>query len=227
MSLRVCPTGVPGLDEVVGGLYYGQIVVVAGGPGTGKTVLAAKFVHEGARRFGDPGLYISTCESRDEFMAYMRGLGINFEDLEAKKMFKFVELLTPTSTEDLMVLSKALMQNALELKARRIVIDSFTPYTLFRPPIEVRAIMHNALKPIARMMSAVMILVLDVPTGSDRIGAGVEEFIADCVILLRSEVNTMGRQRRVMRILKLRGKELMRVSYEFEISPEHVIRVLH
>jgi len=226
MKLEDCPSGIPGFDEVTGGFYRGQLVLVAGNAGSGKTTFAAKFIYEGARRWGEPGLYISTGESKEEFYAYMAKLGMNFKKLEEQGLFRYVLFPTPTSSDALMNLSKELVSNAMEMKARRVVIDSITPFLALSPPLEVRAVLHNALKTITRTLRATTILTVEVPRGRESIGAEVEEFVCDALIRLALVVPEAGAPYRTMRVLKLRGRPLSRVAYEYEIGPPYGIRVL-
>src|SRR5437660_8144679 len=52
-------TGIKGLDEVlVGGIPRGNIILVAGTAGTGKTTLGVEFVYRGASQFNEPGLIV-------------------------------------------------------------------------------------------------------------------------------------------------------------------------
>src|ERR1043166_4932773 len=54
--VRKAPTGIQGLDEITGGgLPRGRPTLVCGGPGCGKTILAAEFLVRGAVQFGEPG----------------------------------------------------------------------------------------------------------------------------------------------------------------------------
>lgn len=226
-KLEECPTGIPGFDEVTGGGFYkGQLVLVAGNAGSGKTTFAAKFVYEGARSYGDPGLFISSGESREEFYAYMKRLGMDFEEIEGRGLFRYVAFPTPTSTDFLMRLSKELVSEAMELKARRVVVDSITPFLTLSPPMEVRAVLHNALKTMARTLGTTMMLTVEVPQGESRIGAEVEEFACDALIRLTLTVPAAGAPRRVMEVLKLRGRPLGRVVYDYEIGAPFGIRVL-
>ena len=55
----VVPTGVAGLDAVLGGgLPRGRMYLIQGDPGVGKTTLALQFLLEG-RRLGEKGLYVT------------------------------------------------------------------------------------------------------------------------------------------------------------------------
>jgi circadian clock protein KaiC len=68
-------TGVPGLDDILGGgLPPGRFYLVEGDPGTGKTTLALQFLLEGARR-GERTLYITLTETADELRAVTRSHG--------------------------------------------------------------------------------------------------------------------------------------------------------
>src|SRR5207237_9248838 len=52
-------TGLKGLDEILfGGIPRGNIVLVTGTAGTGKTTLGVEFVYRGARQFDEPGVIV-------------------------------------------------------------------------------------------------------------------------------------------------------------------------
>jgi circadian clock protein KaiC len=66
-SLRKCPTGIRGLDEITeGGLPRGRTCLVCGGPGCGKTLLAVQFIVQGIMTYGEPGVIMSFEESSEE-----------------------------------------------------------------------------------------------------------------------------------------------------------------
>ena len=52
-------TGVEGLDKLIPGFPRGELIIVAGKPGTGKTVFSASFIYNGAIKSGEKGLYVS------------------------------------------------------------------------------------------------------------------------------------------------------------------------
>ncbi|MCD6368662.1 MAG: AAA family ATPase [Thermoproteales archaeon] len=225
--LEECPTGIPGFDTVTGGGFFrGQLILVAGNPGSGKTSFSAKFIYEGARRFGEPGLIISTGESFKEFLFYMKGIGMDFHPLVDKEMVRYIELPVPTSREALMTLSEKLVSEAIKIKARRIVIDSLTPLLALNPPAEVRAILRNALKTLSQTLNATIIVTIEMPYGSERVGVDVEEFVTDGVIKLCLVGREIATPYRVMEILKLRGRSLARTKYQYEIGKPYGFKVL-
>lgn len=55
------PTGITGFDEISdGGLPHGRTTLLVGGPGSGKTVLALKFLAYGAQKCKEPGIFIAS-----------------------------------------------------------------------------------------------------------------------------------------------------------------------
>ena len=223
--MNLVETGIEGFDVAFGGLRRGQVILVVGNAGSGKTTFCAKVLYEGAKRFEEPGLFLSTVESKKEFYDYMRLLGMDFKELEEKGLFRFVEMLTPTSKGDLMNLSRELTKNALDMGARRIALDTITPFLMISPSIEARAILHNAVKTISRELDSILILTGEVPLGVSEVGHGVEEFVVDGLIRLRLEVDEVGAPKRLMEVLKLRGCPLGRSWYEFEIGPPFGLKV--
>lgn len=70
-----CRTGVEGLDHLLnGGFPPDRLYLIQGDPGVGKTTLALQFLREGVRR-GEPVLYITLSETREELEAVARSHG--------------------------------------------------------------------------------------------------------------------------------------------------------
>src|SRR5436190_17158241 len=81
-AIAKAPTGIDGLDEITsGGLPRGRPTLVVGGPGCGKTMLAAEFVVQGATRFGEPGVIMMFEETAEELAANVRSLGFDLDAL--------------------------------------------------------------------------------------------------------------------------------------------------
>ncbi len=213
-----CPTGVPGFDEITqGGFVRGSLVLLAGAPGTGKSAFAARFLYEGARKWNEAGIYVSFAETKNKFYAFMHNFNMDFESLEKKKLFKFLQLPTTISREAISSFMEILFNTVISMNARRLVIDSITPIAQVLGPIETRATLHNALYNLANLYNVTIIMIQDLPIGTNRIGYGVEEFIADAVIVLNLDYTKPGAYRRYMNILKFRGTWLSDIAIEYSI----------
>src|SRR3989337_1914361 len=80
------PTGIQGLDEITGGgLPRGRPTLICGGPGVGKTILAMEFLINGARQFGEPGVFLSFEETVEDLTLNFASLGLDPRPLSARK----------------------------------------------------------------------------------------------------------------------------------------------
>jgi circadian clock protein KaiC len=130
-------TGVEGLDQALnGGIPKGNVVLVSGSAGTGKTLLCLSFVYYGATKFKEPGIYVSTDQTEEELRAEASNFGWDLEALEKKKMLKLYHV-DVTKEEDLHYLQK-IDKIAKEIKAKRIALDSLTTLTEFLAPVELK-----------------------------------------------------------------------------------------
>ncbi|MCX8176270.1 MAG: ATPase, partial [Candidatus Bathyarchaeota archaeon] len=89
------PTGIEGLDEAIrGGFPKGSLIVLAGNPGTGKTIFSATFLYNGAINYGEKGMYVSFSENRETFFSNMLSLGLDFWKLEREGRFRILDMVT-------------------------------------------------------------------------------------------------------------------------------------
>ncbi len=153
-------TGIQGLDRnLEGGFPRGSMIVVAGNPGTGKTMLCGAFLHHGALQ-GENGLYVSFSEGRETFISNMRRFGLDFESTRSNR----VEILDfITSKEPGVDAIMEMITERIEVnRAERLVIDSFTAMAhAFPSLIDERVVLH-ILSKIVRTTGCTTILVTEV-----------------------------------------------------------------
>lgn len=177
-------TGIPGLDELIKGFPRGGLIIVSGIPGTGKTVFASSFIYHGAVKYDEPGIFVSLIEDEKRFYTYMKGFGMNFEKLSEKRLFKYIPLLTllePSLASSIDVI----VENIVELNAKRLVIDSYTAMNrLFRSQREARSFLHSILSKMVSQLECTTILIKEEKT-QEKKEFDYVDFIADGVIHLK------------------------------------------
>jgi KaiC/GvpD/RAD55 family RecA-like ATPase len=86
------PSGIPGLDEILGGGYpRGRVILITGGPGSGKTMMAMQFLLDGVNRFDERGVFVSLEESRHHLVHEMSNLDWDLEKYEKKNQIAIVD----------------------------------------------------------------------------------------------------------------------------------------
>ena len=209
-------TGIEGLDEVLqGGFPKGSMILLGGNPGTGKTILSAEFLYHGGKNFFENGLYVSFSEGRKAFINNMSSLGLDFETLERENRFKILDLVTVKET-GLDTLMEMITSDIDTLGVERLVIDSFTAMAnAFEKPIDVRIALH-LLSKIVRQTGCTTLIITEIPTGLQTIGLGIEEFVADGIIVLK-KTWLEGRLLRELMVEKMRGTRMTETRFLFTL----------
>ena len=118
-------TGIAGLDPLFfGGIRRGNLVLVKGEPGSGKTLLGTEFVYRGATQYGEPGLIV-VFESNPTFLRRdAAGFGWDLPALEQQNTLKIIATSPQVLNQELRAANGVLLQTAREMGARRIFIDN-------------------------------------------------------------------------------------------------------
>lgn len=211
------PTGINGLDRVIGGGFFrGDVILVAGGTGSGKTILSSAFIYNGATLYKENGVYATFEEDAKTLKRNMVRVGFDLEKLEREGAVKVVDLLSLKS-EGLSSNIEYIVESLNEINGKRLVIDSLTAFlSACEERFEYRTLMHL----IYRMLKTrgyTTIMTCSVPTGATTLGLGIEEFIADSVIILESLVDDSGLKTRFL-IRKMRGADHSRKYHNVVIT---------
>jgi circadian clock protein KaiC len=215
------PTGVEGLDRLLsGGFPKGSMIVVSGRPGTGKTLLASQFLYEGATH-GEPSIYVSFAETKEQFLANMEKFGLRLGKVINAGTFSFIDLTTvaPEGVPDALNL---IVEQVAFAKGKRLVIDSFTALAqAFEKLIDARIILHVVLGKLVHDLGCTTLVLTEMPFGVDRIGLGIEEFVADGIIVM-DMASQKGNPRRTISIKKMRGTEITLRPSSYEIADDGI-----
>jgi circadian clock protein KaiC len=220
--VRKTPTGTEGLDEITrGGIPTGRNTLVCGGAGSGKTLFAMKYLLCGAMEFGEPGLCVSFEENADELAQNMASLGYDAPALEKKKMLLIDHVqiarheFEETGEYDLSGLFVRIEHGIRSTGAKRLVLDTIEVLFTGLPN---EAIVRSELRRLFRWLKeqgVTTIITAEIGAGRGMLTRhGLEEYVADCVILLDHRVTEQVSTRR-LRVVKYRGSAHGTNEYPF------------
>ena len=222
-GLKKEPTGISGFDEITrGGLPAGRPTLVCGSAGAGKTLFAMEFLVRGAMVYDEPGVFISFEESDEELATNVASLGFDLTQLIADKKllldYIFIERseIEETGEYDLEGLFVRLGHAIDSIGAKRIVLDTLE--ALFSA-LSNEAIIRAELRRLFRWLKEKGVTaVITCERGDGTLTRyGLEEYVADCVILLDHRVQNQISTRR-LRIVKYRGTAHGTNEYPFFID---------
>jgi circadian clock protein KaiC len=225
-----CRTGITGLDEITaGGLPAGRPTLVCGSAGSGKTMLSLEFLIRGASEFGEPGVFMMFEENAAELTANVRSIGFDLAKLVAQKKIVLDHVVIERSQieeageYDLEGLFIRLGHAIDSIGAKRVVLDTLEALFSELPNHAIlRAELHRLFRWLKdRGMTA----IITGERGQDSLTRyGLEEYVADCVIVLDQRMREQISTRR-LRVMKYRGSAHGTNEFPFIIG-EHGLSVL-
>ena len=217
-------TGIQGLDELLaGGFPHGRTVLVVGGPGTGKTILAAQFLYKGMTDHNENGILVSFDESKKHFYSEMEQFGWNFKQEEAERKFAFIDAtrisrVAILKEEIYQEESKSLrgkrlsidklledLQGAVQsVHAKRVVVDTLAAlFYRFPDPVERRTAVVDLIEALSDLGISTIITTELGHLGLER-SALEEEYLVHGVIMMQT-LFSGGTTTRSIQVEKMRG----------------------
>jgi circadian clock protein KaiC len=221
------PTGIPGMDEITGGgLPKGRPTLVAGAAGCGKTLFAMEFLVNGAVQYSEPGVFVAFEENAEELTQNVASLGFDLRELNKQKklIIDYVRVerseIEEAGEYDLDGLFIRLGYAIDSIGAKRVVLDTIE--VLFGS-LPNQAVLRAELHRLFRWLkSKGVTAVITAERGDGTMTRfGLEEYVADCVILLDHRVNEQMSTRR-LRIVKYRGTLHGTNEYPFLITKDGI-----
>ena len=242
MGIRKIETGITGLDIMLqGGFPEGRMILIMGGPGTGKTIFCSQFLHYGATEQGEKGVYISLDETKPHFLEEMLTFGWDFQELEQANLFTFIdasdirrisekaevgrlhvggtELARARLIDNIFTIADGSGSSSIEkfigdIGATRVVLDSISGL-LFRFPEawKKRKAILDVMEALSVSGATCLITSEAASLGEER-QVQPEEYLSNGAILLQ----TLRTGDRAVRILKMRGTEVDSTPRPYQIG---------
>jgi circadian clock protein KaiC len=212
-SLSKLPTGIAGFDHVaLGGLPVLRTTLVTGTTGTGKTLFSLEFLMKGILEFDEPGIFVTFEESPSDLRENLASFNYDIEGNETAGKWTFIDAALTTSPQDAVVgsydfggLISRIEHAVRSTGAKRVVLDSTgSLFTRFSESAHVRFELFRLFVAL-KEMGTTSVLTMENSGGNGAITRfGVEEFVADNVVVLRNSLE-QSKRRRTVEILKFRG----------------------
>lgn len=207
------PTGVPGLDEILGGgLVESSLYLIEGMPGAGKTILASQICFNCVRA-GGRGLYLTLlAESHGKMLDNLRGLSF-FDEAAVSKSLQLLSIYPALASRDRKQIIEAVARSLREHRPTILVIDGFRAVREFLDSDIAFTEMVHELNAVVTAFRCTALLIA--PTPDDRPHA--EYVLVDGMIELnRSEVDV--RRSREIEVHKNRGGNHLQGRHLFRIT---------
>jgi circadian clock protein KaiC len=225
LETKLVRTGIAGLDDLLpGGIPRGNVILVEGAIGTGKTTMGVEFIYRGASEFDEPGIIVVFEVSPDKIMRDAAGFGWELRKLEEQGRLKIVFTTREVLRQELQQADSVLLEEAANIGARRIFIDGVARLVGGNGAGESRSAFHVLTEGLQRE-NLTAILAVEASTLVQNSGESLpEESIADTVIRLRME-DVQRAVSRSIEIVKSRGQDFQMGRHTFRILDGRGIQV--
>lgn len=227
-TLTRIPTGIQGLDQLIGGGFLsGKVYLISGEAGTGKTIFGLQYIFNGLIQ-GESGIYVSGDEKPNHLIVDAQSLGWDFDKyLKEGKLGLldvspyFADMRTgKTKDIDVRTVVADLTKHVRRIGAKRIVIDPIAPLVFGEEgSAYVQEYVRSLIFAIEDNLQCTAVITSGILSGTSALSRyGVEEFVTEGVIVLGTDKRD-GQRVRTLFIRKMRSTATDLNDHTFEILP--------
>jgi KaiC/GvpD/RAD55 family RecA-like ATPase len=221
-------SGIEGLDALVdGGFPKGHNVLITGGPGTGKSIIALQYLVSGAMN-GEPGVYLTCDETKDKIISQALIFGWDLSKLEKENK---IILKSLEEEFDIEAILETMQNDVKKIKAKRVVIDSISMlgiYSKVVPEIfkktvkklprfqrHIEEMQRPQIVAIFQALASFGTTNLVIAEGDEQ--SAIPEYAADGVIQVKRE-SVGSSEERSLEVVKMRETKTNGGTYSFVIT---------
>lgn len=226
-SIPKVPTGIAGLDVVLGGgIPAGRVTILSGGPGSGKSTMGMQCLLRGAST-GDAGVLVMFEERAETVRQDARSRGWDVAGLEKQHRLCLMDArLDPKAVIagefSINGLLAALDHQITVMRATFVLIDAVDALLhLYDNPVRERHELYALHEWLLDRGVTTIMTVKSVEEQEARARYAFLDFMADCVIHVDQRVTAQITTRR-LRVVKYRGSGYGRNEYPFIINESGV-----
>lgn len=233
MAIDRISTGIPGFDEILrGGIPKRNVVLLSGGPGTGKSIFGQQYLYNGLLK-GEPGVLVVLEEHPVQVRMSMAQFGWDPTRFENDGKLAIVDAFTAgigeaarreryvvRSPDDFQLLIDVLREAIRDVKAVRAVVDSVTTLYITKPALARSMVLQ--LKKILSGMGCTSLLISQVSVTERGFGGPGVEHAADGIVRLDLD-EVKGELTRSIIVWKMRGTAHSMHRHPFEITDRGIV----
>lgn len=216
-------TGIPGLDDMLGGgLPEGSTMVISGPPGIGKSNLAMQYIYNGIVQSNEPGVYLTIEDTVGDIEEYASGFGWDFKSCEKQEKLTILGREIFEGADMDLGMDFGILRDVIrDIQANRLVLDSVTLFNyLFKEESSRRLHMLRFLE-LMKKTRCTTLMTAEQHGEFSKLQYGAEHFLSDGLMMLfwsRYRANN----ERCIWIVKLRGAKINSDIRPMKITSEGV-----
>src|SRR5216684_590011 len=218
-------TGISGLDQIfLGGILKGNLILVEGAVGVGKTLLGLEFIYRGITEHDESGIIVVFETSTRKLIRDATGFGWNLDELQQRNKLKIIFTSPKVLDQELRSPDSLLLETAAGIGAQRIFIDGISLLRALSTgngpndngAASYRELLQQLIEGLQRENLTAMLSHEILARQEQSSALEVAEFLADTVIILKRE-HLHRSIHRNLEVLKSRGQD-----YE---AGKHTLRI--
>ena len=211
-------TGIAGLDVILqGGIPKGNVLLVEGAAGTGKTLLGMEFIYRGVTYYNEPGMIVSFEVAPQKLIRDAANFGWDLEALQQQNRLKLLFTSPQVLSQELNSPDSLLLETADAMGAQRLFIDGISLLRMMPDTFHnggngngteghYRQLLQQLLAGLQREGLTAMLSHEVTAIEQQAFALEITEYLTDTVIVLRREPYRRG-SRRSLEITKSRGQD--------------------
>jgi circadian clock protein KaiC len=210
--------GIAGLDNLFrGGVPRGNVMLVEGAAGTGKTLLGLEFICRGVTQYQEPGLIVSFEVAPQKLNRDAANFGWDLEALQQQSRLKLLFTSPQVLSQELNSPDSLLLETAAQMGVQRLFIDGLSLLRTVSSTLPnggnghgvegyYRQLLQQLLEGLQREQLTALLSHEVTAIEQQAFALEIAEYLADTVVLLRRERHRRGIHRS-LEIIKSRGQD--------------------
>src|SRR5262245_37455164 len=200
-------TGIAGLDDILrAGIPKGNVILVEGAAGTGKTLLGMEFIYRGVTHYQEPGLIVSFEVAPQKLIRDAANFGWDLAVLQQQNRLKLLFTSPQVLSQELASPDSLLLEAAAAMGAQRLFIDGISLLRTVAPPLpnggngtgpegHYRQVLQQLLEGLQRENLTALLAHEVTAIDQQAFALEIAEYLTDTVLILRRERHRRGTHR--------------------------------